>query len=430
MACEYLNNVFTDLRQIKFPRFSDILWIDASSNMTIELALMQIAQDKNAPNEAKKPSESVLKWIALQRNNWLMVYDGADGDYQIVEKFLLPGGGGNIVITSRNVGLKRISLKSQKVVNMTEEEATSLLLKSAALDGMSDHNGLVRKLVSELGGIPLALDQAGAYMLTTECGIANYLELFAKHKHALMSNFEFQGASNYDRTTYGTWDMSMETIEKMATNDTGQKALAAQSAIQILRIFAFLDHANIPLELFKNAAENYMKRDVDEVEAHSNHPLDHKTLFLNNDGIWEEMKFLTGIQVLISFSLIEAHSQLYSMHLLVHSWSRNRIPKSEVINVYQNTRALLSCSIVDSLRNLSIDNYAFCRLIAPHIKTNTLHASELKFNIIYYDDEYERFSLVFHHIGSWCYNMVRTPTLCKPDTSDRPYLFSLSTYLI
>jgi hypothetical protein len=29
-----------------------------------------------------------------------------------------------------------------------------------------------------------------------------------------------------------------------------------------------------------------------------------------------------------------------------------------------------------------------------------------------------------------CYNMVRTPTLCKPDTSDRPYLFSLSTYLI
>jgi hypothetical protein len=24
-----------------------------------------------------------------------------------------------------------------------------------------------------------------------------------------------------------------------------------------------------------------------------------------------------------------------------------------------------------------------------------------------------------------CYNTVRTPTLCKPDTSDRPYLFSL-----
>jgi hypothetical protein len=30
---------------------------------------------------------------------------------------------------------------------------------------------------------------------------------------------------------------------------------------------------------------------------------------------------------------------------------------------------------------------------------------------------------------SSCYNTVRTPTLCKPDTSDRPYYF-LSIYLI
>ena len=211
LVCEYLSNVFTDLGQIIVPRFSDIHRIDASSNVTIELGIMQIAQDKNAPNEVKQSSVSVLQWIA-ERINWLMVYDGADGHYQTVEHFLPPGGGGNILTTSRNVGLKRISLKSKKVVNMTEE-ATSLLLKSAEL---ADHNSLVRKLVSELGGIPLALDQAGAYMLTTECGITEYLELYAKHKDALTSNPEFKGASDYDITTYGTWDISMQNIEKMA----------------------------------------------------------------------------------------------------------------------------------------------------------------------------------------------------------------------
>jgi hypothetical protein len=79
---------------------------------------------------------------------------------------------------------------------------------------MSDHNSnLARKLASELGGIPLALDQAGAYMLTSQCGIADYLELYTKHKHELMSNPEFKGASDYDRTTYGTWDISMQKIE-------------------------------------------------------------------------------------------------------------------------------------------------------------------------------------------------------------------------
>jgi hypothetical protein len=186
----------------------------------------------------------------------------------------------------------------------------------------------------------------------------------------------------------------------MAAKDTGEEALAAQSAIKILRIFAFLDHANIPEELFKNAAENYMKRDIDE-EAKSNLPLsirllDHQTLFLSGDGVWEKMKFLAGIQVLISFSLIEAHSQLYSMHLLVHAWNRNRIPKAEISNLYHKARALLSCSVV---LDYDIDNYAFCKLLAPHIRSNALHASELELKSTYYDDEYERFTLVFHHVG-------------------------------
>ena len=121
-----------------------------------------------------------------------------------MEKYLPPGNGGNILITSRNVGLRRITLDSLQVLDMTEEEAVSLLLKSARLDSMSEHDSNVaRRLVSELGGIPMSLDQAGAYMLTTQCGIAGYLELYTNHKHELMLYSDFKGASDYDiRTTY------------------------------------------------------------------------------------------------------------------------------------------------------------------------------------------------------------------------------------
>ena len=197
---------------------------------------------------------------------------------------------------------------------MAEEEATSLLFKSASFDSISDHDSnLARKLASELGGIPLALDQAGAYMLTSQFSIDDYLELYTKHKHKLMSHPDFKGASDYDRTTYGTWDISMQKIEKMAEKDNRQ-ALAAHSAIRVLRTFAFLDHANIPLELFKNVAANYMKRIVHhDEEAKSNvslsiRLLDHQSLFLRDKGVWEGLKFLAGIQLLTSFSLIEAHS--------------------------------------------------------------------------------------------------------------------------
>src|SRR6266550_2592567 len=112
----------------------------------------------------------------------------------------------------------------------------------------------------------------------------------------------------------------------------------------------------------------------------------------------DRMQFLDGIQVLLSFSLVKIVNHLYSMHILVSAWSRCCIPKSEVEDYCDRARALLSCSIVV---DWNVDNYEFCRILAPHIRSNCLDGLELKLNSKYYDDEYEGFALVFHHIGSW-----------------------------
>jgi hypothetical protein len=93
-----------DLGQIN-SSISNIFWIDASSEINIELGLMQTVQTNTAPQEARESAGSVLQCIS-QRTNWLMIYDGADGQYQIVERFLPPGNGGNILITSKDVGIK------------------------------------------------------------------------------------------------------------------------------------------------------------------------------------------------------------------------------------------------------------------------------------------------------------------------------------
>ena len=200
---------------------------------------MQVAQANNAPKEATKTPQSALKWIS-QRSSWLMVYDSADGHYSVVEKFLPPGNGGNILITSRNVGLKRLALDSVNVLDMEDDEAIQLLLKSAMLDGASDHvTDMAQDVTSELGGIPLAVDQAGAYMQNCGCGLGGYLELLKKHRHQLMSRKEFKGASDYGSSTYGSWDISIEQIQGMAAEGTGQEVQAAQCAISLLRIFAF-----------------------------------------------------------------------------------------------------------------------------------------------------------------------------------------------
>ncbi|KAF8644345.1 hypothetical protein AX14_009430 [Amanita brunnescens Koide BX004] len=86
------------------------------------------------------------------------------------------------------------------------------------------------------------------------------------------------------------------------------------------------------------------------------------------------------------------------MHILVHSWNKHRVPKAEIENLIHKARALLSCSIV---LDYSSDNYAFCKLLAPHIRSNALYASELGLKCTYYEDEYERFALVLQCVGSW-----------------------------
>ena len=156
---------------MSYCRFSDIFWIDASSESAIDLRLRQIAQANNAPPEVASSAANTLRWIS-SKSNWLMIYDNADGGYQVVERFLPPGNGGNILITSRNYELCRITDDSMEVAEMEEEEALSLLFKSAQLNNTSvDVQMLNKQLVSKLGGIPLAIDQAGAYMISCRCSL-------------------------------------------------------------------------------------------------------------------------------------------------------------------------------------------------------------------------------------------------------------------
>ena len=238
-------------------------------------------------------------------------------------------------------------------------------------------------------------------MLTCKCPLHDYLELYPKNHNELMSNPVFKGASDYGSCTYGTWEISMKEIEARTGQQRGSDAIAAESAITLYQMIAFLHHENIPEVLFKNAAENYKKRNIDR-EKKAGLPLsiamlNHKVLFLDENGEWNKMQFQLGIQVLLSFSLIKSSGILYSVHPLVHSWSRNRLSKRGIDQQVLMTKAFLACSVE---LNYNIDNYEYCALLAPHIRTINNQAVQLNITD-YYDDECARFSFVFHHIGSW-----------------------------
>ncbi|KAM6493295.1 hypothetical protein JOM56_011429 [Amanita muscaria] len=391
--CPLLGSVF----DVKYARFSNIFWVDASSEHTIDLCLRQIAQKHKLDPTPSAPS--ALEWMS-DRNDWLMVFDNADGGYKVIEKFIPSGNGGSILITSRDRGLARITSGAQlEVSEMGEEEAITLLLKSAMIDSNSVNVVVAaQKLVAVLGCIPLAIDQAGAYVQSCGCGLDYYLELFMKHRARLMADEEFTGASLYKYSMYGTWEISIEEIKHRAEGENSASRVAAESALILHNILAFFHHDNISGEIFEKAAVNFMERKGESTIGlpQSVSWLDSKTLFLNEDGNWDALQFQAGIKVLQSFSFIRNNGMLYSVHPLIQTWSRDRMQLGNVSDCCQKSRSLLACSLKLDYKE---DNYRFWILVAPHIKRNGEHAAQWISNEQYYDDENERFALVFDKVG-------------------------------
>ena len=375
-------------------RFYRIIWVDATSTETIQLSLRDIARDSEAKAwNVEDSTESVLRGLSRLEGEWLIIFDDANAD---IAKYIPSGNRGNVLFTSRDMALKRHVPNEAlaEVEDMDEEDAISLLLKSAFLDeSRTELREAARPIVKELMFLPLAVDQAGASIASGPCYIDDYLRMYSQHRLKLLDDATFKGASNYDRTAYGTWNLSLMAIK-------AQKTEAAEAAISILQTFSFLHHENISEEIMKRAAEAPKTRsDDDESQQMENH-LSHRLLQCDKDGHWNPLYFREGIRCLLSFSLIKraAMDNVYSMHPLVHSWSRDSMAHEQQQAGSFFARGLLSSSITFVFAS---KDYAFRRTLVPHIKAVGRHNAMLRTPMAYNDKRYTNYGLVFHEAGYW-----------------------------
>ena len=341
---------------ICYASFSHVFWVDASSSESIEISLKGISSMSTAQDFGVDGSvQSVLQWISSIQEEWLIVFDNADDSSpEAVVNFFPPDNRGNILITSQNQSMERIvtSLENSIEINQIEElDAVTLLLKASCLNLSDEHTEAARKIVIELGCIPLAVDHAGAYIAAEKCNINAYLRQFFLHCQTPMTDATSKEASNYYQTVYGTWDLSFKQIEQRASGQSTGDVQAAQTAILILQICAFYHHSNISTEIFQYPAEESRNHKVDHEVAEKLPQaitlLDHTLLALDNDGQWNEFVFGQGIGVLLSFLLMrrENLSGMFSVHPLVHNWSWERMIKSEQQKMCQMGSTILSCAI-------------------------------------------------------------------------------------
>jgi len=254
------------------------------------------------------------------------------------------------------------------------------------------------KIVKELFHMPLAIDQAGAYIASGAINIRDYLPKYYQHREALLSHSEFKGASKYDRNVYGTWELSYQEIQKRAESDELDKAKAAQSAILILGLFVFFHYDCIMKDIFFYAAVHKHHKD------HHHHIIDTPALPLvssmldctllpvNEAGTWDDFIFQEGIRVLLSFCLIRLGSSdgLYTVHPLIHTWGKDRMSLDERKKYGTTAYATLSDSLYGDFHQ---QPYEFRRALVTHVRENMQYRrfKSQEAGDSYFDDAYERF---------------------------------------
>ncbi|MER5421170.1 NB-ARC domain-containing protein [Streptosporangium roseum] len=162
-------------------RFHPVWWITADSPAALEAGLAALITALD-PRDAegvglKARAERATLWLATH-SGWLLVLDDVTRP-QDIAPLLGRVRSGRVVVTSRlRQGWQRIGARVLHLDVLSEDEAVDLLTRLAPPeDPGHDVRPGALDLVQELGFLPLAIDQVGAYLHQTALTPAAYLTL-------------------------------------------------------------------------------------------------------------------------------------------------------------------------------------------------------------------------------------------------------------
>ena len=178
--------------------------------------------------DIRDPVTSVHAVLARFPAPWLLIFDNAS-DMASVAAFLPPAGPGRVVITSQNPNWPGRPLR----VPMLEPGTAAAFLANRT--GDPDREA-AQDLAEVLGRLPLALEQAAAYITSGDSlTLADYLVLFRQRRAEMLSRGEPTG---YDKTVATTWALAFDRLQE-----------STPVAVGLLRLLAFYAPEEIPLRL-------------------------------------------------------------------------------------------------------------------------------------------------------------------------------------
>jgi hypothetical protein len=275
--------------------------------------------------------QAVLHWLQAHPG-WLLILDNVDSPEAAAEvETLLPQlNGGQLLLTTR---LRNWSaaVQLQEVEVLTPKDATVFLLERTATrrriaaDDASEARAIA---VDDLGGLALALEQAGAYISQRRLSLSAYRRQWQDNRQVVLAWNEPR-LTQYDRSLATTWLTSYQQV--------------SEAARTLLRRLAWLSPEPIPETLL-------------EVEQ----PGEPHT----GGDAWEAISQLEG------FSLLNrsAEAPTFSVHRLVQQVGRlwQQQPEDAEPNELEHALGWLNAAFVGE--PWDVRNWGVLDPLAPHAK--------------------------------------------------------------
>ena len=252
MVLEYAHRYSNDLYQAVF-------WVNAETQAQFVSDLVKIAKELRVPEAKKKqPNQRYLvnefkQWLKTH-SNWLLILDNVEEEVKIKNLLIAAGQKGHILLTTRQRAVADLAQNTLDVAVMAPEIGALFLLRRAHLLELTDpfetvsarDQGHALTLAQLLGGLPLAMEQAGAYIHETRCGLAGYIQEYQVARAELLSWYSTRKklSIDYGETVATTWKISFEQVNQQSP-----------AASELLQLCAFLYPDTIPEDIVRKGGQ-------------------------------------------------------------------------------------------------------------------------------------------------------------------------------
>lgn len=215
VALEYVHRFMAD--------YDLVWWISSEQPDDVVAGLAELAVRLGAQGGEDMAAASQEAIDLLRRgvpsSRWLLVFDNADDPEQL-KRFFPAGGPGHVLVTSRNQTWSQYGDALPVDVFLREESIEHIQRRARGLSAED-----ADQVATAVGDLPLAVEQAAAWIAETATPVASYLEQLREQAASVLA---LNQPAGYPEPVAATWNVSIERLKERSP-----------AAVRLLQLCAF-----------------------------------------------------------------------------------------------------------------------------------------------------------------------------------------------